>query len=219
MWLVGGLCGVVLLAFVAGFHAELSRIGGNMANSMFGDMFGARSLAFGVPALFGMPAAGDPGAALLGWALFGLMSAGCMLTALLRGQDPVLHNMLEGVGATERSLLLVGGVLCTGCFFGHQNIGYRAVLLLLVLPGLLALVRVAAERRERLVYRSTSLLVVLVLWDGIVSRSRPGWFVMHVAWWWIVFVLLTIVVSLLGGELVRLAGPCRRLLAGPDAAQ
>ena len=216
VWVVGGLCALVLAAFFVGFHAELRRIGANMANALFGDMFGARSLPFGVPLLFGHARIREPSGlyvgqdalgpamTLLGWTLFGVMSGGCVLAAVLRGRNPGLRDMLGRIEATARSLLLVGGVLCAGCFFGHQNIGYRAALLLLVVPGLQALDRVAPGGRTRLVYRSTSLLIVLALWDGIVSRSRPGWFVMQVAWWWIVFVLLTIVVSLLGREIARL---------------
>ena len=239
MWMVGALCALVLAAFLAGFHAELSRIGANMADSLFGDMFGARSLPFGVPirlglgtlpdapgASFGHGMSGasvghdmsDRGVTLLGWTLFCVMTGGCVLTALRRGRNPALRTMLDRIGPDARSLLLVGGVLCAGCFFAHQNIGYRAVLLLLVLPGLLELVRLAPEGRTRLVYRSTSLLVVLVLWDGIVSRSHVGWFVMQLAWWWIAFVLLTIVVALLRGEVGRLVGRRRRADAGRLAA-
>ena len=226
MWMVGALCALVLAAFIAGFHAELSRIGANMADSLFGDMFGARSLPFGVPIRLGLgtppDASGasfvhgepDRGATPLGWMLFCVMTGGCVLAALRRGRNPALRTMLDQVGPDARSLLLVGGVLCAGCFFAHQNIGYRAVLLLLVLPGLLELGRLAPGGRTRLAYRSTSLLVVLVLWDGIVSRSRVGWFVMQLAGWWIAFVLLSIVGALLSDEVRRLVGRRRRADAG-----
>ena len=39
VWMVGGLCALVLTAFLARFDAELWRIGANMANSPFGDMY------------------------------------------------------------------------------------------------------------------------------------------------------------------------------------
>ncbi|MGI4747423.1 MAG: hypothetical protein ACRYGI_02600 [Janthinobacterium lividum] len=48
MWLVGGLCGLVLAVFLAEFHAELSRIGANMGTGLFSDMFGARSMPLGL---------------------------------------------------------------------------------------------------------------------------------------------------------------------------
>ena len=197
MWTIGALCGLALLLFVACFHADLSRIGGNMANGLFGDMFGAQSLPFGVPTLLGREGP------LPGRVLFVAMTGSCVAAAVLRGRDPMLRKMLDRLEGSARALLLVGAVLCVGCFFGHQNIGYRAVLLLLALPGLLALARTAPTAATRLTLRATALLVVLVLWDGIVSRSRLGWFVMQLSWWWIVFVLLTIAVSLFRDDVLR----------------
>ncbi|MGI4747424.1 MAG: hypothetical protein ACRYGI_02595 [Janthinobacterium lividum] len=111
---------------------------------------------------------------LLPWILFIVMAGGCMLQAMARERDPMLRSMLDRIGTTERSLLLVGAILCADSFFGHQNIGYRAVLLLLVVPGLLALVRVAPQAQARRVYRLTCLLVVLVLWDGVADVMLMG---------------------------------------------
>ena len=210
------VCAIALAAFLAGFHAELWRLGANMANSPFGDMFGARSLPFGVPLLLGRDrirdasgayvgtAALGPAMRLVGWAAFGVMSGACVLLAVARGRDPVLRNMLGRIDPAARSLLLVGAVLGAGCFFAHQNIGYRAVLLLLAVPGMLALDRVAPDRRWRSFTRATSLLIVLALWDGVVSRSTPGWFVLQAAWWWIAYALLAIAVGLLGPAIARL---------------
>jgi len=166
--------------------------------------------------------AGAPGMMLLSWVVFIVMAAGCMLHAATYGREPMLRSMLDRIGAGERSLLLVGAVLCAGCFFGHQNIGYRAVLLLLVVPGLLALVRVAPQGRVRRVYRLTSLLVVLVLWSGTLDVTLMGWLAVQLAWWWIVCILLSIVVSLLGGEAARRLGHedwfhVGQRDAGPDA--
>lgn len=209
MWLIGGLCGLVLVVFFAGFHDELSRIGANMAVGFFGGMFGARGLPFGLVMLWNWSDGRDasrPEMMLLSWTLFIVMAGGCMLQAVALGRNPMLRSVLDGIGETERSLLLVGAVLCPGCFFGHQNIGYRAVLLLLVMPGLLALVRVAPRARVQWLYRLTSLLVLLVLWDRIVDVTLMGWLAVQLAWWSIVCVLLSIVVSLLGGEVAQRLG-------------
>ena len=216
LWWVALACALALGAFVAGFHAELWRLGANMASSPFGDMFGARGLPFGVPLLLGRDpireASGayvgtdavGPTMRLVGWAAFGTMSGACVLLAVARGRDPALQDMLDRIEPAARNLLLVGAVLAVGCFFAHQNIGYRAVLLLLAMPGLLALDRVAPDRRLRLFTRATSLLIVLALWDGVVSRSTPGWFVLQAAWWWIVYALGAIAVGLLGPAGARL---------------
>ena len=42
--------------------------------------------------------------------------------------------------------LLAGGLLMLSCFFTAQNIGYRAMHLVLTLPALTALVRMRAGR-------------------------------------------------------------------------
>lgn len=217
-WVIGGGIGIVLLAFAATFHAELGRIGGNMADTLFGDMFGARGLPFGLPLLLAHATIRDPGGTYVGmnaltpalrWQGFGLVGvlvAACVLFAVIAGRRPSLGAALDRVDATARSLLLTGAVLCVGCFFGHQNIGYRAVLLLLTIPGLLALVAVAPDRRTRLLGRATCLLIVLVLWGGILTRSRPGWVVMQLSWWWITAALLAIAARELGGDVARLLG-------------
>ncbi len=209
-WLYGGGGGLVLAAFVARFHAELARLGANMADALFGDMFGARGLPFGVPLLLtGAPiraASGtyagadalDGAMTRLGWALFAAMSGACLLASLRIGRDPALRDALARVEPRARALMLVGAVLCVGCFFGHQNIGYRSVLLLLVLPGLLSLARAGVA------WRVTAALVVLAMWDGVVSRSLPGWFALQLAWWWIAAALLGIAVALLGRDVARL---------------
>ena len=209
-------CAIAVAAFLACFHAELWRIGANMASSPFGDMFGARGLPFGVPLLLGRDpireASGayvgtdalGPAMRRVGWAAFGVMSGACVLLAVARGRDPALQNMLDRIDPAARSLLLAGAILCAGCFFAHQNIGYRAVLLLLAVPGLLALDREAPDRRWRLFTRATGLLIVLLLWGGVVSRSTPGWFVLQAAWWWTVYALLAIAVGLLGPAIASL---------------
>ncbi len=208
IWLVGGLCGAVLVAFFAGFHAELSRIGANMAAGNFGGMFGARTLPFGTVELWRLsrPADGGGGTMLVAWPMLVVMSVECLRQAAMRGRDPALRRMLEQVDARSRSLLLVGAVLCVGCFFAHQNIGYRAVLLLLAVPGLLELVRVAPEGPARVGYRLTCALVVVALWGGDAGRTMAGWLVVQLAWWWIVCVLLSIVISELGSSWSRREG-------------
>ncbi len=217
MWVLGTLCVLSLVAFIVMFHVGLSRIGGNMADGVFGDMFGARSLPFGIMLLssgarlrdasgFWLgPEALDRTMTLTAWTLSVVLTGACATAAILCGRDPAWRKTLDRIPAGARAHLLVGAVLCVGCFFGHQNIGYRALFLLLVLPGLLALVRVAPTARARVVCRSTAAAIVLLLWDGIVSRSRPGWFVMQSVWWWVIFVLLTCLVSLLGGEIARIS--------------
>ena len=62
-----------------------------------------------------------------------------MITAAWWSGRPGLRHAIAGLGEGERAFLLAGALLVLGCFVAAQNIGYRAVHLLLVLPPLLAL--------------------------------------------------------------------------------
>ncbi len=196
MWLGGIACALVLLLFALRFHDELARIGANMATGVFGAMFGARTVPFGVVDLWriahGMPDAEAMPPNVAGWALLAAMTAGCVAQASVMGRDQALRFMLAQLPPRVKSLLLVGAVLCVGCFFGHQNIGYRSVMLLLVVPGLLALVRLATAGRLAISLRATSVLLVLAMWGGDIEGSFVGWFAIQLAWWWITCVLLAI---------------------------
>ena len=204
-WPIATSAAAVLGLFALLLHAELARIGANMAGSFFEGMFGARSLPFGLVTLWrqGQPSPHAAGPVpTLASVLFILMTSTCLLVAVRQGRDPALRAALDHIGAAERSLLLVGGVLCAGCFFGHQNIGYRAMLLLLVLPGLLGLVRAATDVGAKSVFQVTGALVVVVLWGGVIDGTFGGWLVVQLAWWWIVSILLSIAWSLLGHDAI-----------------
>ena len=108
MWMLGGLCALVLMAFVAGFHAELSRIGANMANGLFGDMFGARSVPFGFAVRFGLPMPRERDAMALGWDAVRRhvrrLRAGC--GAVGPERRAAGH---AGAGSRDRALAAAGG--------------------------------------------------------------------------------------------------------------
>ena len=206
-WPIAGIAAAAVGLFAVALHAELARIGANMAAGFFGGMFGARSLPFGLLTLWRLPQPLPAGSAPASLLLAG-MTAACLLVAVRRGRDRALRAALDRLGAAERSSLLVGSVLCAGCFFCHQNIDYRAMLLLLVVPGLLGLVRATADRDARSVFRITAVLVVLVLWADAIGGTFAGWFAVQLAWWWIVAILLSIAWCLLEQDaLARLVPP------------
>ena len=200
--IITGLCGAVLLVFFVVFHAELARIGANMTNGCFGDMFGARTLPVGLAAMWRAlcQAHGwEPGPAsmlLASGSVFAVLAAGCAAGAVAIARSGALRDMLVQVEPVPRSLLLVGAVLCVGCFFGHQNISYRTVMLLLVVPGLLELTRAAPPGPLRRVFRVTCVLVVLALWGAAMVGTLAGWLAVQLAWWWIVGVLMAVAVLL-----------------------
>ena len=111
--------------------------------------------------------------------------------------------IILGFGATA-----LGSILIVGCFFAGQNVGYRGIFLLLVLPGLLAVARNAADDGTRASANFASVLIVLLMWgeffrvyliallhgfevdEGVVKAAWFGfWLVRELAWWWAMSVL------------------------------
>jgi hypothetical protein len=199
MLLTGGICAAVLAAFAFCWHDELARIGANMATGVFGAMFGARTIPYGLLDLWQIARGVDVNDAVppgpLGTLLLVAMSAGCVAAAASLARDASLRSALVGLDGRTRSLLLVGAVLCTGVFFGHQNIGYRSVLLLLLLPGLGELLGVVRTGRFAVQLRVTAVLLVAAAWGGDLEGTGPGWLAVQLAWWWITAVLLAIVAA------------------------
>ncbi len=119
----------------------------------------------------------------------------------------------------ERIFLVVGSTLLVGCFFAGQSIGYRGIFLLFVLPGLLAMARIAADSVSRRLCRTTAIIVVLLMWEecirnGMARLDMPPladalsqltvWLARELAWWWIVSVMTAILLSFLAeSETVR----------------
>jgi hypothetical protein len=110
--------------------------------------------------------------------------------------------------------LLVGGVLIVGCFFAGQNISYRGIFLLPILPGILALTQIAPSRALRNIFTLTTASILLVLWEMTVRRTvatlfgvpvdslpvRAVWVVKELAWWWLVTVLIAILLRFVEGS-------------------
>jgi hypothetical protein len=183
--------------------------------SYFSDMFGSRTLAGGLQELFGLPA-------LAAYLIHVTMAGATIVMAVTIGADVKLRADLDRLSEEERNFLLVGGLLILSCFFTAQNIGYRAVHLVLVLPGLVALMRTGSGRKF---YRYGLIATVGLLWaEGwrhavfALSAAVPVlqarldlfcWLVRELMWWWAIGLLATLVVGLL------LRSPMGRLLPLP----
>ncbi len=166
----------------------------------FRDMFGAINLPLGFAKLFtndGVPH----------WqvrmAEFTL-AAVVLVAAALRGMAPERGEELSNLTETERTFLFVGSILLLSCFFAAQNIGYRAINLILVVPGLIAL---GARSADGGVYRMATSIVLILLWSEAIRRwvsyfahstVVPAylWFLRECFWWITVFVLAQIATAL-----------------------
>ena len=106
----------------------------------------------------------------------------------------------------EKEFLLAGAILVVGCFFTAYNLYYRAVFLLLMVPGLLRLLGRPDGLRDSSVYGIGLAVVLLLLWsealhlplhalspvlDGLFSVAR------ECVWWWFIGFLFAIIIAVI----------------------
>jgi hypothetical protein len=178
--------------------------------SAFGDMFGARQAPLGIATMLRLGPRGEMTLRLALPAVF--VAAGAVI-----GAGAAVRDDLAALSEAERSFLLAGAMLVLGCFMTAQNIGYRAIHLLLVMPGVTAL----WHGRRRTVYAASMFVLVvlawaegwrswLAAWFGASSQPEPdpvgliGWLLREACWWWTITLLVAMAVGLLlRSEVVR----------------
>ena len=201
-----GVGGVVLVLAGIG-HADLAKALANIPRlSHYADSFSARNLPFGVAQAVARP----PTQRAVGLGLLGLLAALAMArvrrTARLCERPPVAWNSLE------MRAMLTGALLLTACFAAGQNIGYRGIWFILVMPGLVRLHRFAGDRALKEFLARMIAAVLLVAWEAPLRRAvhaaagvyagdwlRPRlellfWLGRELLWWWLVSGLAAIVV-------------------------
>ena len=127
-----------------------------------------------------------------------------------------LPAAMEALPRREHNLLVLGSAIICGCFFAGQNVWYRAIFLLLVLPGLFAIARTATSRCGRHWTLGTSIAIIFLMWEeffrfnmerviaaiGIATPSAATlrlffWLAREVVWWWLIAILLAILFEFL----------------------
>jgi hypothetical protein len=215
----------VVIGFVCGYWDELRAATHNVATgSYFTDLFGAMNLPYGLASL-GLRAAARHGVTdsatlvLIGRdmprALLVILVLEAAIRALWLSKRRGVGRGVAALPARDRGFLLAGAVLICGCFFAGQNIGYRAIFLLLVLPGLLKLAQTLPGVAGRMML-GTCVAILFVMWvlflqfwlyainikevmpgEGL-ERTVSGmlhWGLHELAWWWIIGVLLSTIVG------------------------
>jgi hypothetical protein len=187
------IVGVLLFAFW--FGAETGRALGNTGVSYFGGMWGAAGLPFGAAflvqrALPGMVARHPVlDEALTHWGPPSAFAAAVVVAVALAARLATRHDFARGFAVLPplaSTFLVTGTALTVGCFLAHQNIDYRAVVLLLALPGLLALACVMPPGSCRTLVWASAVAAVMLAWDppGLLSSSAPpGWLLRQYVWW------------------------------------
>lgn len=191
----------------------------------FGDMFGAKNLPLGMLMVFRsidvLPM--SPISAVMITMALVLTLITWAITRLTRTCD--ISAALCRIDEARRLTLLAGALLLSGCFFAGQNVAYRGIFLLLVIPGLSALARDRKAGAIASASRLTVIAIPIFMWaEGIrvwihlaIMGSYPPigfrtiltlqqpwdlliWFVREVGWWTLIGFLLTILISDLAGR-------------------
>jgi hypothetical protein len=205
---IAGLSAAAVIFLVIRGHAELAKALANIpALSYFADSFSARNLPFGfVEVVFG-PHLRIPAALLLLSIVLALAIARTRRTFHMLDAVAPHPNLLE----TQR--LLVGALLLTTCFLLGQNIDYRGIYFILVMPGL---VRLCQSDRDPAIRRFLARMIAAVLfvaWEEPLRRAlhmiaptiaadwlRPRiellfWIGRELVWWWLIAGLAAIVLT------------------------
>ncbi len=174
--------------------------------SPYTDMFGAMNLPLGLIVL-PMAPPGVPWEEVLRMpfpvAAQVMLGALILIAAVIAWRN-VRHDVERWPALTpaQAAFLVAGAALIVGCFFAAQNIAYRAIFLLMTLPGLVALARADADRR-----RSRILLiagVLFVMWEEFFHHQATAlqpamanvilpaaaeftfWLIRETVWWWVI---------------------------------
>lgn len=173
--------------------------------SYFTDLFGATNLPWGLAELL-RPLGATPFLSALPWLVGAALVASCVSQALAVAR-------LDRVAAprdTEEIFLFIGTVLIVGCFFAGQNIDYRGIFFLFVLPGLLALARAGGAPR---IFFRTAILIVFLMWGELFREALQHiaptnadpiwqtvkasfWLLRELVWWRVIGVLLGLLIGL-----------------------
>ena len=218
-------CGTIALWFMLD-ASEILRGMANIPTTQYFDefVFGARDLPFGLAQTFGMTRIAAAG--LLVVLLVGMIAVAMSLA----GRNDTAARLRQLTDA-EATYLLVGCVLLIGCFLAAQNILYRSIFFLFVLPGLTALLRADRPRQLDGLYVGVIVSIIILMWNDTVRTLLNGalrwvgvfagpndvahfniWLVREVMWWFVIVVLAALLFQLLWGS--RAAKDAVGLLSG-----
>jgi len=200
---------VTLVFFGVCFRPELGKALANIpAASYFTDSFSAENLPFGFGEAFG----NGVSRSVIDVSLLGALLAVAGARALRKIR--LLDRGELGWNGKEMQWLAMGGMLLTACFFAGQNINYRGIYFLLVVPGLVHLHRSVSEMALRRFCAQMIATVLFIMWeeffrralhaiatpvpsDGLSQAEVFFWIGRELVWWWLIGGLTAIVLSYL----------------------
>jgi hypothetical protein len=202
---IAGTAGSTVVLLAVYDYAELGKALANLPTlSYFSDSFSALNLPFG----FAEALAGYGPRSVLGLLLLSLLVAVAIARTrrTLRLLDP---GTLDWEGR-EAQCLVAGALLLMACFFAGQNVDYRGVYFVLVVPGLVHLHRSSRETAVRQFGAQMIAAALFLMWEEFFRRalhtlvsSAPSeglslpevyfWIGRELVWWWLVAGLAAIV--------------------------
>lgn len=206
--ILAALAGLILLGLIGFDYPELREALANIPMlSYFSDSFSARNLPFGLAESIFSP--GLRGAAAL--------SLLAVLAAVAAARSFRTLRLLDGAAPDpdrfEGQCLVTGALLVTACFFAGQNVDYRGIFFILVIPGLVRTHRLTEDRLVRRFFAQMIAAVLLVAWEeplrdvvyrslGAITAGRIGprikllfWLGRELVWWWLIAGLAAVALS------------------------
>lgn len=163
--LVGAALAAVLIAFVALAGEQLPLSFASMVTMSAGSyVFGIKNL----PIMIAEMGLAGPFGVL---ALRLVLTASVLAVAWRRSAHYASLDLATAIPEPQWRFLIVGSLVVVGAYLGNQNLDYRMIFLLLVLPGLVALRRVPGQGFGR-----TAGIAVALMYLFPVRMQVEGWF-------------------------------------------
>ena len=193
----------IVLASIIGYHDEIGLALKNVPVPIpFGDGFSSYQLGDGVAMLLHQPWTARPL-----WMLFVLIATA---GAAYRATNIDFQTAYAAVDTRSAACLVAGSVLFCGCYLAGPSVGYRGMVLLLVLPGILDMIEHAPTRQFRRAMVWMAGVILFAMWNlALMRRLLPGsvvgdslgalpllavWCLREAAWWMIFTVLLAVLI-------------------------
>jgi hypothetical protein len=194
---LAAVSGAIVAAFILGYRHELTRALGNVRVPIsFGDGFAATQFGGGLAFLAHAPWLAAP--------LTLVFCAAALVSAARLAMRPGFAGAFSSLGESYRVFLVAGALLFCGCFLSKPSIGYRGIILLPALPGILAMARADGSR----LLAAGAAATVLAMWNfvpmvlfgpggalGAVLGPLPFlavWAVRELLWWFVFVILLAV---------------------------
>jgi hypothetical protein len=208
--------GAAIGAFAWRFGSEVPLAIANTAQGNLADFWGAKSLPYGAfeiaqiqhPDFF----QAHPVLATIGpAALVALFAGGALTAAFGFATDRGLAEALTSMKPSPRIMLVTGSALLCGVFATHLNSGYRLIVLLVGLPGLLSLSQAAQSKRCRAVTLGAAIASAGLCWLATTTPhdavSFLIWIAKQAACWFVATVYAAVLMRFAADEIARVTAP------------